>query len=369
MQSLIKMNSSPTSRSRVILIRPGALGDVLACRLALYAARLAFPQELVALLAPGARGQLLFHPGHLADSIFDWENRDTAWLFAPIADNSEPSTRLREFFLNANLAMVYLNSDQEQLRQRLSRLGCRKICFWSPLSAPEQEVSIYQHLAEPWFHEGRFVNAPQELLSDLPQRLDCQLASLIVPRHNVTKLRQNWSLPQDFAVIHPGSGSQRKNWPREYFIKLGIWLQSRLPVIITAGEADGNLGQDIAAAIPQSRYLPFLDLQEMAALLVIAKLYVGNDSGISHLASAVVGDDNKENKISGLELKTKIPARPRGIVIFNTTSSSRIWAPPGLTIVSPEEKQMTTDWIGEIAPAATVQAECEKILNWQDSFQ
>jgi hypothetical protein len=68
-------------------------------------------------------------------------------------------------------------------------------------------------------------------------------------------------------VFHPFSGSERKNWPLERFEELA-----------------GELGNVEWAARPG--WLPFENLLDLARWMAGARLYVGNDSGITHLAAA-----------------------------------------------------------------------------------
>jgi hypothetical protein len=85
-------------------------------------------------------------------------------------------------------------------------------------------------------------------------------------------------VPRDnFAAIHPFSGSARKNWPLEKFHQLARGLESTMPVRWCAGPEDPPL----AGAVRID------DLYELARWLAGARLYVGNDSGITHLAAAV----------------------------------------------------------------------------------
>ena len=83
--------------------------------------------------------------------------------------------------------------------------------------------------------------------------------------------------PENFAVIHPFSGSPRKNWPLEKFRAMAAELERTIPVRWCAGRDDPPL--EGAAHIA--------DLYELACWLARAQLYVGNDSGITHLAAAV----------------------------------------------------------------------------------
>jgi lipopolysaccharide heptosyltransferase III len=83
--------------------------------------------------------------------------------------------------------------------------------------------------------------------------------------------------PENFAVIHPFSGSPRKNWPLDKFRVMAAELERTIPVRWCAGPDDPPLAG--AAHIP--------DLYELARWLARARLYIGNDSGITHLAAAV----------------------------------------------------------------------------------
>jgi heptosyltransferase-3 len=77
------------------------------------------------------------------------------------------------------------------------------------------------------------------------------------------------------AIIHPFSGSARKNWPLERFRALAARLEELLPVLWTAGPSE-RLEEAIR----------FDNLYELACWLGSARLFIGNDSGISHLAAA-----------------------------------------------------------------------------------
>jgi heptosyltransferase-3 len=79
--------------------------------------------------------------------------------------------------------------------------------------------------------------------------------------------------PGDFAVIHPFSGSPRKNWPMERFRELSIRIG--MPVQWCAGPEEMLEGAVRMAS-----------LYDLAGWLRTARVYVGNDSGITHLAAA-----------------------------------------------------------------------------------
>lgn len=90
--------------------------------------------------------------------------------------------------------------------------------------------------------------------------------------------KTNPKLPLDWrneghAVIHPFSGGRRKNWPLDKYRELAGRLD--LPVRWTAGPEE-----------PLDEATRFDSLWDLAGWLAGASLYIGNDSGITHLAAA-----------------------------------------------------------------------------------
>jgi heptosyltransferase III len=96
------------------------------------------------------------------------------------------------------------------------------------------------------------------------------------------------------VVIHPFSGSPRKNWPLAAFEEVARRLS--LPVEWTAGPEE---------ILPGA--VRFESLLDLARWLTGAQLYIGNDSGITHLAAAA-----------------GVPV----IALFGPTSPE-VWAPRG----------------------------------------
>lgn len=85
------------------------------------------------------------------------------------------------------------------------------------------------------------------------------------------------------VVIHPGSGSPKKNFPIQFFVELTTHLQSIGKKVVWAlGPAEDNINPPEGIEILNC--LPLLDL---ARFLRGASLYIGNDSGISHIAGAI----------------------------------------------------------------------------------
>jgi ADP-heptose:LPS heptosyltransferase len=120
----------------------------------------------------------------------------------------------------------------------------------------------------------------------------------------------------DFAVIHPFAGSPRKRWPLARFEELARRLP--LPVEWCAGPEDD---------LPGARR--FDDLYELACWLSSARIYIGNDSGPTHLAAAV---------------GTPV------VALFGPTDPA-VWAPRGSRVAiaaAPEALEMDTITVDQV---------------------
>ena len=93
------------------------------------------------------------------------------------------------------------------------------------------------------------------------------------------------------VALHPGSGSESKNWPLNRWLLLAEALatDARLRFLLVGGEADQKRLQGIARALPSDRTTLLFQqpLTHVARELRSAALFVGHDSGISHLAAAI----------------------------------------------------------------------------------
>jgi len=85
---------------------------------------------------------------------------------------------------------------------------------------------------------------------------------------------------RDKVVLHPSSGSPKKNPPVELFLRIKEFFERLgLECLYLVGEADGWLKKYV------KNFVEMLDPLEIAKHLAVAKLFVGNDSGVSHLSA------------------------------------------------------------------------------------
>jgi ADP-heptose:LPS heptosyltransferase len=214
----------------VLVLRPGALGDTLLAVPALRALRKAFAP--VTLAANGAAARLLASAGEV-DRGLAFDDPTLAWLFRPGGPPAEK--------------VVAWMSDTP-----------RGVTLLAPSRPPAMDRHCARYLLE-------------------------TLAPLgIALTWDETPLRVV-ACKSEAILVHPGSGSPAKNWPPERFARLIRALDA--PVRLVVGEADSRAADEVEACLGQP--IPRLErppLDALAAHLAGCRAYVGNDSGVSHLA-------------------------------------------------------------------------------------
>jgi ADP-heptose:LPS heptosyltransferase len=96
-------------------------------------------------------------------------------------------------------------------------------------------------------------------------------------------------------MIHPGSGSKKKMWPLDRFLELIRYFQrhSSSRIVVTLGPAEGpefqralgGMEWELGSTAPL--LVKGLSLLELASVMEGCHLYIGNDSGITHMAAAL----------------------------------------------------------------------------------
>ncbi len=107
----------------------------------------------------------------------------------------------------------------------------------------------------------------------------------------------DWLGDQPLMIIHPGGASNpietnlQKQWPSERFVRLGNHLAREYDarIVLVGSEADKALATAVSGMMsnPSANLAGQLTLGEIGALCEVADLYVGNDTGPTHVAAAV----------------------------------------------------------------------------------
>ncbi|MDE3045468.1 MAG: hypothetical protein KGJ02_02335 [Verrucomicrobiota bacterium] len=88
------------------------------------------------------------------------------------------------------------------------------------------------------------------------------------------------------VIVHPTSGRESKNWPKEKFVKLAGHLKEEgFLSVFVPGMKEMAQWRDVA--IQGFEVVDFPSLDELARYIYESGYLIGNDSGVGHLASAL----------------------------------------------------------------------------------
>jgi ADP-heptose:LPS heptosyltransferase len=268
---LMSMNSFETLRAqmtppRVCVLFPGALGDFICFLPALheltksYAVDLLARSDFAAIAPHGVR-------------VLSLERFEVRQLF--MADGASDQ-RLSQFFAGYAAIYSWFASQQPMFVDQLQTVaqGRAQIFPFRPDPLPGHQADYYLACLNGALREA---SAPLVAL-----RGDAQLWC------DAFCQRAGFFASEPLLIVAPGSGAREKNWPEAHFLQIVHWWRERLggKAVVVAGPVEmerGGYEQLASACVIASG----LDLAQLAALLARGDLYIGNDSGVSHLAAAV----------------------------------------------------------------------------------
>ncbi len=269
------MNKAEPLSLTILIIHPGSLGDVLLALPTIRALRAAFPTHEIGLVAGSDIGRLLL-AGKEIHRLFPLDHRVLADL---MAGPKHAAPALRSWLGRCALALGWLTDPDGELSSTLTELGAGHVILRSPFSVACQAVHQADRLLESvadYVPPGNY-----DWALELPPKLAAEGEA------QMTALRSGASWP--VIAIHPGSGAHYKCAEPTLFAHLVAWCQARgcVPIVV-GGPADKEYTAAVAASCRRGpAMLLGRDLLTMAGVLSRAALFVGHDSGLTHLAATL----------------------------------------------------------------------------------
>ena len=263
--------------ARILVLRGGALGDFVVTLPALQALRARWPDGRVEVIGYPRVARLALLGG-LVDAVHSLDQAGMARFFSAHPAFSEEQA---DFIRSFDIVLNYLHDPHGILEENLRLAGARVLLMASPL-----------------VQEGHAVEQFLRPLESLAIYEADPVPRLAVAGRAGTEPRT--------LVVHPGSGSPRKNWPLDHFLTVAARARDAgwSPHLLL-----GEVERDLADPVRAAGFDVTVDapLEDVAALLAASAGYLGNDSGISHLAAA---------------------CGARCVVLFGPTDPAQ-WAPRG----------------------------------------
>jgi len=170
-----------------------------------------------------------------------------------------PNGFLSSFFAKYDVVYFFSAGDAARLRDTVLSSGARECHVLDP--------------RPPLWWRGHAADYFLTILTDSPSQKPC-LQSVLphIP-----------GSPDGPVLIHPGSGSVKKNWPVERFFAVADRLAR--PAVFVLGPAERERGFADAILRWGGEIVTPSSLDELAHCLYGTSLYIGNDSGVTHFAA------------------------------------------------------------------------------------
>ncbi|HEU4685577.1 MAG TPA: glycosyltransferase family 9 protein [Nitrospira sp.] len=230
------------------------------------------------------------------------------------AGSIETRGELSRWLSRSDIAVIWARDDTGKVFTAAARCGAKEVIVGSPFSP----ALTARH------QRDRFL----EILGEPPED-PCSRARLAVPeplmKRGIGCLESTGIPRRPVALVHPGSGSTHKCADPEILVEVIKTVQNDgLVPVLLEGPADQSAVGSLLAALPSTPFiLRGFDLPTLAGVLAQTRLFVGHDSGVTHLA-ALLG----------------VPT----VALFGPTDRER-WAPQGAHVsIASGTSCLCPDW-------------------------
>jgi heptosyltransferase-3 len=280
----------------VLVLHPGAMGDVILSLPALASLRARFPAARITLAAnTDFAGTVACG---IADRMISLSHVPLHRLYA--AEPISPEDLL--FWRQYDRILSWTGSNVAHFARRASECHpCFLVASWKPVPHEKRHVArIFVDSLQPWACVPPSRVRPEIIVPEAVRRESLRWLE-----------KQGWCRKRPLIAMHPGAGNTAKRWPEVRFLELARKLADANDVLIIEGPAELGVGRDLAAALSSRVILASeLPLPLLAGALRECLAFIGNDSGISHLACAL-----------------SVP----GFILFGPTKPEH-WAPLGAQV-------------------------------------
>lgn len=310
-------DAQQSAEPRILVMRGGAIGDFVLSLPAMVALREQWPRATIEAIGYPRMADLAIEAGPV-DSFRSLDEVGVARLFAVNATLPDEQVQyLRSF----DFIVSYLYDPGGTVTENLEAAGARQVIYGSPLVDARHAVA---HLMQ-----------PLEALAIYPRGDERPLVRLPAGRMKEGLSRRE-RIGERTLAVHAGSGSPSKNWPVDGFLEVAGAAARDLGLApwFILGEADVAVGEALREAGSPFPVLEACSLIEVAAALATCAAYVGNDSGITHVAAAV-----------------NTPT----VALFGP-SNPELWAPLGGHVQVLRSREPTTESLAELAAGDVLDA-------------
>jgi heptosyltransferase-2 len=262
---------------KILVIRGGAIGDFILTLPAIAALRRQFPNAHLEVLGYPHIVQLAV-AGKLVDRVQYIEARPLAGFFAR---NGTLEPDLVDYFSEFDLIVSYLFDPDDIFKTNVARCSTAQFVVGPHRPRETENLHATEVFLKPLERLAIFEADRIPRLSILDDPADAGMGKAVEGARSV----------RPRIAFHPGSGSEKKNWPAVKWAELlqQLVARSAFDLLLVGGDAEATKIEALTQVLPgdRCRVAQSLPLRELAARLGECVGYVGHDSGITHLAAAM----------------------------------------------------------------------------------
>ncbi len=254
---------------KILVIRGGAIGDFILTLPAVSLLRRDLPGACIEMLGYRPIVDLADVAG-FADSVRSMEHGSLAGFFAP---DTDLDNQWCDYFSGFDLVVSYLHDNNGYFRGNLERAGVKALLEGISRVDPSTGEHAACQLARVLENIALFLDDPAPVIT-LPSTGE--------------------AIIENGVAIHPGSGGVAKNWRLEDWIRIGEAIarhENGSQILLVTGEAEEEKHAELSAAWCSSgvsfQHAHSWPLPRLGDALSKCRLFLGHDSGISHLAAAL----------------------------------------------------------------------------------
>lgn len=270
----------PLLPHNLLIIHPGALGDGLLALPAIRVLQATFPGHHLIWFGHKELGAVLV----AAQEVHQSYSFDRLEFLTYPGTNDSHQENFLSIIRRCDRAIGWLEDTEGIWRSWLKAAGIQNCILRSPHDRALLNHHMgdrYVEILQPWVQTTRFLH-DIEIHRSLT-------GPLVFPKSHSGRLPS--SVKKPLILLHVGSGSRYKCASPELWASIvkGLMMaQPKWNICLVGGPADNDSVRNVQSLLNHLEYgmLTGMDLLQIGQYLQYAKLFIGHDSGLSHLAAS-----------------------------------------------------------------------------------
>jgi lipopolysaccharide heptosyltransferase II len=272
---------------KILIIQPSRIGDIVFSLPVLSAIKKKYPKAQLSWIVDERCAEILEGNPYL-EKIFIWNRKRLSFKYYK---NFRQQLREQKFDLSIDLhglakSAIFVKLAGARFKLASSSTNGMKEFSW--VFSKEIKSPATYHCVERHFEVAKYLNCSDEINY-----------SITIPEASFKSVREKLSKKnvnlEKLIGIHPGAGWLSRRWDSRKFAFLAEKLKKQLTadVVLIGGKAGGESENGLNKKIIANLSMKIIDmtgkfnLKELCSFLKMCKVFVGNEAGPVHIATAL----------------------------------------------------------------------------------